>query len=146
MRRVLCHFPDKLAHGAFVEGKVQKRNAGILNRICIPILPGPVGESKEYFEPLFVFSSGAREVHVGQADVILPNSRFTARVMTICFTSLKTVPKAIYPGINIQAYETSVGTTDADIVPVASPSRPTLLSQPFRIGEKCGIVEAFFLP
>lgn len=28
-----CHFPGKLAHGVFVEGKVQKRNVGILYRI-----------------------------------------------------------------------------------------------------------------
>ncbi|KAI5995001.1 glycosyltransferase family 4 protein [Pisolithus albus] len=105
-----CHFPDKLlANGAFVEGRVQKRNMGILKRV--------------YRYPM----DWLEEVTTRQADIILANSRFTARVTMAYFTSLKTTPKVVYPGINVQAYETSVDTMDPDIVQVASP-RPTLLS------------------
>ncbi|KAI6027968.1 glycosyltransferase family 4 protein [Pisolithus microcarpus] len=105
-----CHFPDKLlANGAFVEGSVQKRNTGILKRI--------------YRYPM----DWLEEVTTRQADIILANSRFTARVTMAYFTSLKTPPKVVYPGINIQAYETSVDMMDPDIVQVTSP-RPTLLS------------------
>ncbi|KAI6022008.1 glycosyltransferase family 4 protein [Pisolithus marmoratus] len=105
-----CHFPDKLlANGAFVEGKVQRRNVGIMKRI--------------YRYPM----DWLEEVTTRQADVILANSKFTARVTMAHFTSLKTTPKVVYPGINIHAYETSVDMTDPDIVQVAS-SRPTLLS------------------
>ncbi|KAI6111929.1 glycosyltransferase family 4 protein [Pisolithus croceorrhizus] len=105
-----CHFPDKLlANGAFVEGRVQKRSGGILKRI--------------YRYPM----DWLEEVTTRQADIILANSRFTARVTVAYFTSLKTTPKVVYPGINIQAYETSVDMTDPDIVQVTSP-RPTLLS------------------
>ncbi|KAI6101835.1 glycosyltransferase family 4 protein [Pisolithus sp. B1] len=94
-----CHFPDKLlANGAFVEGRVQKRSGGILKRI--------------YRYPM----DWLEEVTTRQADIILANSRFTARVTMAYFTSLKTTPKV-----------TSADMTDPDIVQVTS-SRPTLLS------------------
>lgn len=67
------------------------------------------------------------EATTRQADIILANSRFTARVTMAHFTSLKMPPKVVYPGVNVQAYETSVDMTDPDIVQVTSP-RPTLLS------------------
>ncbi|KAL4080524.1 glycosyltransferase family 4 protein [Scleroderma citrinum] len=105
-----CHFPDKLlANGAFVEGKIQWKNVGLLKRI--------------YRYPM----DWLEEATTRQADVILANSKFTARVTTAHFSSLKTTPKVVYPGINIEAYETSQISMGPDIVQVSS-SRPTLLS------------------
>lgn len=105
-----CHFPDKLlANGAYVEGKMQRKNFGLLKRI--------------YRYPMDWFE----EVTTRQADVILANSKFTARVTMDNFSSLKTTPKIVYPGINIEAYKTSWESMDPDVVQVSS-SRPTLIS------------------
>ncbi|KAI6014212.1 glycosyltransferase family 4 protein [Pisolithus marmoratus] len=123
-----CHFPDKLlANGAFVEGKMQKRNVGIMKRIYRYPMDWLEEMTTSTLKLLFLPSGRAHDIHIRQADVILANSKFTARVMMAHFSSLKTTPKVVYPGINIHAYEASVDMTDLDIVQVASP-RPTLLS------------------
>ncbi|PPR06229.1 hypothetical protein CVT24_000620 [Panaeolus cyanescens] len=104
-----CHFPDKLlANGAFVEGRLVN-NAGILKRL--------------YRLPM----DWLEEVTTRQADVILANSRFTARVFKSYFPSIKQTPHIVYPGINISAYEAKVDASSLDIVSINSP-RPTFLS------------------
>lgn len=123
-----CHFPDKLlANDAFVEGKVLKRKVGILKRI--------------YRYPM----DWLEEATTGQADVILANSKFTARVTMAHFSSLKTSPEVVYPGVNIHAYQASVDMTDPNIVQVTSP-RPTLLSlNRFEMKKNAALaIEAFF--
>lgn len=42
--------------------------------------------------------------HLGQADVILANSEFTARIFGEHFPSIKRRPRVVYPGINIESY------------------------------------------
>ncbi|KAF9032913.1 mannosyltransferase [Panaeolus papilionaceus] len=104
-----CHFPDKLlANGAFLEGKIVN-NSGILKRL--------------YRLPM----DWLEEVTTRQADVILANSRFTARVFRSYFPSITQTPHIVYPGINISAYEAKVNASSLDIVSIASP-RPTFLS------------------
>ncbi|KIM49684.1 glycosyltransferase family 4 protein [Hebeloma cylindrosporum] len=105
-----CHFPDKLlANGAFVEGNLVKKNVGFLKWL--------------YRLPM----DWLEEVTTRQADVILANSKFTARIFKSYFPSIGQTPQVVYPGINIHAYETNVDYSDPDIVAVTS-SRPTLLS------------------
>ena len=38
------------------------------------------------------------------ADVILANSRFTARVFKVYFPSIRTEPAVVYPGVNLATY------------------------------------------
>ncbi|KAL4255858.1 Alpha-1,3/1,6-mannosyltransferase ALG2, partial [Pleurotus pulmonarius] len=105
-----CHFPDKLlANGEFVEGKFAKTKGGILKRL--------------YRIPM----DWVEELTTRQADIILANSKFTSRVFQTYFRSIPRVPRVVYPGINISAYETAVDLSDPDIVQVLS-DRPTLLS------------------
>ncbi|KAH8100331.1 alpha-1,3-mannosyltransferase ALG2 [Cristinia sonorae] len=105
-----CHFPDKLlAGGAYVEGKIQ-RSGGLLKRL--------------YRLPMDLLE----EITTAQADVILANSKFTARVFKTHFTSIRVTPRVVYPGINLAAYEaTAIDPSDPDVVQVLS-DRPTLLS------------------
>ncbi|TFY64215.1 hypothetical protein EVJ58_g2770 [Rhodofomes roseus] len=98
-----CHFPDKLlADGEFVEGKGRRRGS-LLKRV--------------YRMPM----DRLEEFTTRQADVILANSKFTARVFKTHFASISSTPKVVYPGINLSAYETtSFDTQDKDILDVAS--------------------------
>ena len=57
---------------------------------------------------------------IGQADVILANSKFTARIFKSYFPSISQTPQIVYPGINISAYETRVDGSDPDIIAVTS--------------------------
>ncbi|KAJ7756750.1 mannosyltransferase [Mycena maculata] len=105
-----CHFPDKLlANGEFVEGNLKKKRVRLLKRL--------------YRWPM----DWLEEVTTRQADVILSNSNFTARVFRSYFPSIRQTPRTVYPGINISVYETPIGATDPDIVAVTSDT-PTLLS------------------
>jgi alpha-1,3/alpha-1,6-mannosyltransferase len=56
----------------------------------------------------------------GQADIILANSQFTARVFKTYFSSIRQPLHVVYPGINIAAYESDVDPSDPDIVAIAS--------------------------
>ncbi|CAL1703269.1 unnamed protein product [Somion occarium] len=105
-----CHFPDKLlADGAYVEDRIQ-RKGGLLKRI--------------YRFPM----DWLEEATTRQADIILANSNFTARVFQAHFRSIQVTPEVVYPGINLAAYEvSSVDDKDPDVLQVAS-DRPTLLS------------------
>ncbi|KAJ7074386.1 glycosyltransferase family 4 protein [Mycena amicta] len=105
-----CHFPDKLlAEGEFVEGNLRKKRVSMLKRI--------------YRYPM----DWLEEVTTRQADVILSNSRFTARVFKSYFPSINRTPTTVYPGINISAYETEIDASNPDIAAVTS-EQPTLLS------------------
>ncbi|KAF9009564.1 glycosyltransferase family 4 protein [Cyathus striatus] len=104
-----CHFPDKLlANGAFVEGKMVQKGS-LLKRV--------------YRYPM----DWLEEATTRQADIILANSRFTARVFKAYFPSIERTPDVVYPGINISAYEADVDPSDLDIAAVVF-GRPTLLS------------------
>ncbi|KAG9218245.1 hypothetical protein CCMSSC00406_0005926 [Pleurotus cornucopiae] len=67
------------------------------------------------------------ELTTRQADIILANSKFTSRVFQTYFRSIPRVPRIVYPGINVSAYEAAVDLSDPDIVQVLSDC-PTLLS------------------
>ncbi|KAJ8583756.1 UDP-Glycosyltransferase/glycogen phosphorylase [Rhizopogon salebrosus TDB-379] len=104
-----CHFPDKLlANGAYIEGR-RVRNISILRFI--------------YRFPM----DWLEEFTTTQADAILANSKFTARVTKSHFSSLRHQLKVVYPGINIAAYISPIDSSDPDILQVAS-QRRTLLS------------------
>lgn len=57
---------------------------------------------------------------VEQADIILANSKFTARVFKAYFKSISRTPRVVYPGINISVYETEVDLSDEEILSVTS--------------------------
>ncbi|OSD02100.1 glycosyltransferase family 4 protein [Trametes coccinea BRFM310] len=105
-----CHFPDKLlADGAYVEGR-SKPKGSLLKRL--------------YRLPMDTLE----ELTTKQADTILANSRFTARIFKEQFRSIPVTPRVVYPGINLDAYSAeSINLDDPDISSVLS-SRPTLLS------------------
>ncbi|KAI0781471.1 mannosyltransferase [Trametes elegans] len=105
-----CHFPDKLlAAGAYVDGK-SAPNDGFLKSI--------------YRYPM----DWVEETTTKQADTILVNSRFTARVFEKHFPSIHTTPRVVYPGINLEAYTgLRIDRNDPDVAKVLSP-RPTVVS------------------
>lgn len=113
-----CHFPDKLlANGAFIEGSAMQKQGSLLKRIYrFPMDWWEEITTRAYtttFEcPCLLFT--------GQADIILANSSFTARVFKAYFTSISATPRVVYPGINIAAYEAEVDTSDPDVVAIAS--------------------------
>ncbi|KAI0739516.1 alpha-1,3-mannosyltransferase ALG2 [Daedaleopsis nitida] len=104
-----CHFPDKLlAEGAYVEGKINK--GSLLKRM--------------YRLPMDLLE----ETTTKQADTILANSNFTVRVFKHHMPSIRTVPRVVYPGINVSAYDApDASEDDPDICQISS-DRPTLLS------------------
>ena len=57
---------------------------------------------------------------VAQADIILANSKFSARVTKSNFASLREIPKVVYPGVNIAAYELKTDLSDPDIMQITS--------------------------
>ncbi|KAF8550911.1 hypothetical protein OG21DRAFT_1544633, partial [Imleria badia] len=105
-----CYFPDKLlAHVVFVEGAVKKRNVGVLKALHrYPV---------DWLE----------EVTTRQADTFVANSKLTARITKAHLSSITSTPKAVYPGINIRAYQAPVDWAAPDIVQITS-QRPTLIS------------------
>ncbi|KAI8968692.1 hypothetical protein BD414DRAFT_498651, partial [Trametes punicea] len=104
-----CHFPDKLlADGAYVEGRARPKGS-LLKRI--------------YRLPMDTLE----ELTTKQADTVLANSQFTARVFKEQFRSIDVTPRVVYPGINLDAYTAvNVDRTDSDINRFYH--RPTLLS------------------
>ncbi|KAJ2913640.1 hypothetical protein MD484_g6781, partial [Candolleomyces efflorescens] len=67
------------------------------------------------------------EVTTRQADIILANSNFTARIFKTYFPSIPQTPTVVHPGINLDTYQTEPSTSDSDVASVRS-DRPTLIS------------------
>ncbi|KAF6758634.1 alpha-1,3-mannosyltransferase ALG2 [Ephemerocybe angulata] len=105
-----CHFPDKLlASGAFVEGNLVFKRQSLIKRL--------------YRLPM----DWLEEVTTRQADIILANSKFTARVFKTYFPTIPHNPTIVYPGINLDAYQTQADPSDPNVAAVLS-NRPTLIS------------------
>ena len=119
-----CHFPDKLlANGAFVEGQAFTKDVSLVKRIYrLPM--DWLEEITTGKWTLFFFSNGRPSAELnwrtGQADVILANSLFTARVFKSYFPSIERLPLVVYPGINIAAYETPIDSSAPEVVAVSS--------------------------
>jgi alpha-1,3/alpha-1,6-mannosyltransferase len=113
-----CHFPDKLlASGAYVEGR-RMRNISLLKSIY----RFPMDWLEEITTSMYTitYTEFTFTGDLAQADIILANSRFTARVTKSHFPSLRHQLKVVYPGINIEAYNSPVDSSDPDILQVAS--------------------------
>ncbi|KAF8126557.1 glycosyltransferase family 4 protein [Boletus edulis] len=124
-----CHFPDKLlAHGAFVEGALQKRNVGVLKAL--------------YRYPMDYLE----EVTTRQADTLVANSKFTARITRAHLSSITSTPKVVYPGINIEAYQAPIDWEAPDVDQIDS-EQPTLISlNRFEMKKNAALaIEAFAL-
>ncbi|KAG1819808.1 glycosyltransferase family 4 protein [Suillus subaureus] len=121
-----CHFPDKLlANGAYVEDQ-RGKNVSILKYI--------------YRFPM----DWLEEATTTQADLILANSKFTARVTKSHFSSLRHQLKVVYPGINIAAYTSPIDPSDSDILQVASQRRTLLSLNRFEMKKNAALaIEAF---
>lgn len=121
-----CHFPDKLlANGAYVEDR-RGKNVSILKYI--------------YRFPM----DWLEEVTMRQADLILANSKFTARVTKSHFASLKHQLKVVYPGINIKAYRSPIDLSDPDTIQTASQRRTLLSLNRFEMKKNAALaIEAF---
>lgn len=113
-----CHFPDKLlANGAYVEGQ-RVRNISTLKtiyRFPMDWLEEVTTSMCDTTCPEFVFTGD-----LAQADIILANSQFTARVTRSHFSSIKHQLKVVYPGINIAVYISPIDSSDPNILQVAS--------------------------
>ena len=57
---------------------------------------------------------------LGQADTLVANSRFTARITMSHLSSIKSAPKVVYPGINVKAYQAPIDWTAPDIRQITS--------------------------
>lgn len=102
-----CHFPDKLlSEGQFA---VSKKKSGWLKKL--------------YRLPM----DWLEETTTRQGDVLLVNSAFTCSVFKQYFPSIKRVPRVVYPGINVEAYENATLDNDKDLTDLVS-DRPTLVS------------------
>ncbi|KAL1679012.1 glycosyltransferase family 4 protein [Schizophyllum commune] len=122
-----CHFPDQLlANGEFVEDPRRRKRGSLMKRI--------------YRLPM----DWLEEWTTGQADVILANSNFTARVFKTQFRSIHKDTRVVHPGINLSAYDAPVDPSDPDIVAVRS-DRPTFISlNRFEAKKNVGLaIEAF---
>lgn len=58
--------------------------------------------------------------YTGQADIILANSKFTARVTKSYFKTITQSLRVVYPGINVSAYESAVDPDNPDNIAVFS--------------------------
>lgn len=120
-RGLLLSFPRQAAGEWRICGGEDTAEERWFAEADISVSHGLVRRSDDrYFELFFVPSKWADRFHAGQADVILANSKFTARVTMVNFSSLKMTPKIVYPGINTEAYKTSWESMDPDIVQVSS--------------------------
>jgi alpha-1,3/alpha-1,6-mannosyltransferase len=115
-----CHFPDKLlANGAFTESNLNKKNVPLLKRIYrYPMDWLEEATTSAYF--IAILGNLNLNMATAQADIILANSKFSARVTKSNFVSLRETPRVIYPGINIAAYEQPTDLTDPDIMQISS--------------------------
>jgi alpha-1,3/alpha-1,6-mannosyltransferase len=113
------HFPDKLlANGEFIEGNEATLRGGPLKRLYR--LPMDWLEEVTTSALIFLDIRPPLTSSVGQADVLLANSKFTARIFKTYFPSIRQTPKVVYPGINIAAYEAIPDFSDPDIAQVVS--------------------------
>ena len=64
----------------------------------------------------------------GQADDILANSAFTARVFKEYFPSISRLPRVVYSGINLSAYERPTNSDSLDVFAVESNALQSTLS------------------
>lgn len=102
-----CHFPDKLLSGGwqitFGDEVNLSRNAGGLLKKAYR---WPIDTLEEWTTGEFLWTY--RKLTTGQADVILANSKFTSRVYSAAFSSLrKRQPSVVYPCIDVDAYQGS---------------------------------------
>ncbi|KAL1744837.1 glycosyltransferase family 4 protein [Schizophyllum fasciatum] len=105
-----CHFPDQLlANGEFVEDPARRKRGSLLKRL--------------YRIPM----DRLEEWTTGQADVILANSNFTARVFKSQFRSIHKETRVVHPGINLSAYDAPFDPASPDITAIQS-NRPTFVS------------------
>ncbi|CDZ97216.1 glycosyltransferase family 4 protein [Phaffia rhodozyma] len=114
-----CHFPDKLLSGEWdltpgEEGPRKKESTGLRSLI-----------KSCYRLPLDLLE----EFTTCQADVILANSIYTSKVCLKAFSSLKQLPRVVYPTIDTSAFTplTPKQENSSDAQMVLS-DRPTLVS------------------
>jgi alpha-1,3/alpha-1,6-mannosyltransferase len=116
-----CHFPDKLLSGNWdlttagsQAGPTKKEVGGLrdllkgLYRLPVDLLEefstGACLAAGKFARPSLLTTTRVFDQHSGQADVILANSLFTSRVYKSAFSSLKSLPEVIYPGLDLSAF------------------------------------------
>ncbi|KAF8129205.1 hypothetical protein EV363DRAFT_1169241, partial [Boletus edulis] len=86
------------------------------------------------------------EVTTRQADTLVANSKFTARITRAHLSSITSTPKVVYPGINIEAYQAPIDWAAPDVDQINS-DQPTLISlNRFEMKKNAALaIEAFAL-
>ncbi|KAF8135584.1 hypothetical protein EV363DRAFT_1551037 [Boletus edulis] len=119
---------------------------------CIPLLPTRtwrvrrrrIAKAKQalYRYPMEYLE----EVTTRQADTLVANSKFTARITTAHLSSITSTPKVVYPGINIEAYQAPIDWAAPDVDQINS-EQPTLISlNRFEMKKNAALaIEAFAL-
>jgi alpha-1,3/alpha-1,6-mannosyltransferase len=54
------------------------------------------------------------------ADIILANSEFTVGIFKKYFPSIPTIPRVVYPGVNVSAYEDGADLQDPHVKAILS--------------------------
>ncbi|KAH9813793.1 family 4 glycosyltransferase [Melampsora americana] len=123
-----CHFPDLLLSKP-ISNQLQSHPITLIQRL-----------KSIYRIPL----DWIEEYTTGEADKILVNSQFTAKVFQETFKSLNRIPRCIYPGVDIELYARP---TDHILKKPLHSTRPTILSiNRFEDKKDLGLIlEAFMI-
>ncbi|EGG09830.1 family 4 glycosyltransferase [Melampsora larici-populina 98AG31] len=123
-----CHFPDLLLSTP-ISTPLQSPSTGMIHRL-----------KSIYRIPL----DWIEEYTTGEADKILVNSQFTAKVFQDTFKSLNRIPRCVYPGVDVELYARP---TDHILKKPLHSARPTILSiNRFEDKKDLGLIlEAFII-
>ena len=99
------HFPDKLlTDGQFIEGRSGVRKPlSIKGMYRIPMDWLEEVTTRAFFS--LTVSNMTTQLCLGQTDILLVNSKFTARVFKTHLPTIRHPARVVYPGINIEAYD-----------------------------------------
>ena len=112
--RVLLPFPRQII-GRWGICRRFIKETGKFTEEDVPNANGLVrGKDDGYVILNLALSTSHRLCCLGLSDVILVNSKFTARVFQTHF-SIPRIPRVIYPGINFSAYDAVIKSGDEDV-------------------------------
>ncbi|KAF8119258.1 hypothetical protein EV363DRAFT_1463276 [Boletus edulis] len=86
------------------------------------------------------------EVTTRQADTLVANSKFTARITMAHLLSITSTPKVVYPGINIEAYQAPIDWAAPDVDQINSEQLTLISLNCFEMKKNAALaIEAFAL-
>lgn len=101
------HFPDKLlSEGPFMENAPRNKTFSFkaLYRLPMDLLEDYTTRKSDELWAV-VLQVVTEQTLTGETDILLVNSKFTARVFRKYMPNLHKTSRVVYPGINIEAYD-----------------------------------------